>query len=75
MYTYMSLFTARRHNGLGYYGAGPGAIVLDNVGCVGTETNLFDCPHNGLNIHNCNHWEDAGVWCYGKIMCIIKLFD
>ena len=39
--------------------------MLDNVGCTGTEAALFDCPHNGVNVHNCAHSEDAGAICLG----------
>ena len=49
-----------------FYGQGTGAIVLDNLQCTGSETRLVDCPHNGLNIHNCAHSEDAGVQCESK---------
>ena len=42
---------------------GTGQIVLDNLLCTGTESRLVDCPHNGLNVHNCGHSEDAGVRC------------
>ncbi len=58
------------------YGQGTEGIVLDNVGCNGTETNLFDCPNNGLNVHNCGHSEDAGVICLGeqnKNVCLPKI--
>ena len=23
----------------------------------------MDCPHRGIEIHNCNHRDDAGVMC------------
>ena len=40
-----------------------GGILLDNLRCTGRETRLIDCPHNGLNIHNCVHPNDVGVRC------------
>ena len=42
---------------------GTGQIALDNLFCSGTESRLVDCPHSGLNVHNCAHSEDAGVRC------------
>ena len=45
------------------FGAGTGAIVLDNVQCRATESNLIDCPANDIGINNCDHNEDAGVRC------------
>ncbi|XP_062572436.1 deleted in malignant brain tumors 1 protein-like [Saccostrea cucullata] len=39
-------------------------IILDDVGCIGTETNLGQCNYTGLGLSNCDHTEDAGVRCY-----------
>ncbi|XP_029514924.1 macrophage receptor MARCO-like [Oncorhynchus nerka] len=42
---------------------GVGKIWLDDLRCTGTEASVFDCPHNGMGINNCQHNEDAGVQC------------
>ena len=43
------------------FGAGAGAIVMDNVQCTGSESRLINCSFT-LN-HNCVHSEDAGIRC------------
>ena len=48
------------------FGQGTGPILLDDLGCAGTEARLVDCSHSGLSIHNCAHSEDAGARCTGK---------
>ncbi len=48
---------------------GPGdegqPIWLDNVVCNGAESFLLECSHNGIGVHNCQHFEDAAVICKG----------
>ena len=48
------------------FGQGSGPILLDSVTCSGNESTLASCGHLGVNVTRfCNHWEDAGVNCYG----------
>ncbi len=44
------------------FGQGNGDIVLDDVGCDGTETRLEDCPKAQMPAE-CTHTQDAGVSC------------
>ena len=49
-----------------HYGQGTGPIWLDNVQCLGNESDIFACSHNGISYHNkCLHDEDAVVECSG----------
>ncbi|CAH1779950.1 unnamed protein product, partial [Owenia fusiformis] len=62
---------ACKHLGMSYEGAtfkeslggGIGDIWLDDMGCVGTETSLFECTHRSWGDHNCKHGEDVGIAC------------
>ena len=45
-----------------YYGQGTAPILLDNVGCSGTESRLIDCTYDS-NTTDCSHSDDAGARC------------
>lgn len=45
------------------YGPGTGQILMDGVNCIGTESTLESCPHEGWQSHNCQHYEDASAIC------------
>ena len=42
-------------------------IHLDDVFCSGNESNLLDCMHNPVGVHNCIHSRDASVDCLGRL--------
>ena len=50
---------------LARFGQGSGPIYLDQVGCTGSEAMLADCRANPIGVHDCSHFEDAGVGCQG----------
>ena len=41
-------------------------IHLDEVTCMGNESRLTECQHQGIASHDCSHYEDAGVVCSGE---------
>jgi len=45
------------------YGAGSGAIWMDDVQCQGRELHIAHCRHNGWGRHNCSHGDDVSVSC------------
>lgn len=47
------------------YGSGTVPFLLDNVVCSGNESNLLQCVHGGLTVHDCDISEAAGVICGG----------
>ena len=49
-----------------YFGQGSGEIWLDNVYCLGIESSIERCRHNGWKVTYCYHEEDASVICLRK---------
>ena len=41
-------------------------VQLDNLACQGDEISLLECSTHGVNMHECNSSEVAGVMCGGK---------
>ena len=44
------------------FGRGSGPILMDDVGCTGSESRLIDCRYDS-NTGEDNHNEDASVRC------------
>jgi len=64
LYWFIVVYFSYRGTAIGNrYGPGNGTIWLDNVQCIGSETSIADCPHGGLNTHDCFHSEDVSVSC------------
>ncbi|KAK1878258.1 Deleted in malignant brain tumors 1 protein [Dissostichus eleginoides] len=55
-----------------HYGEGSGPIWLDDVGCSGSESSVTECTHRGFGTHNCQHGEDAGVFCSVPVMVLVS---
>jgi len=56
------------------FGWETGQIWLDDLQCIGSESRLVDCHHNGFGLHNCYHGEDAGLVCGSKFQ-ISQIID
>ena len=49
--------------GSSFYGRGSGDILMDEVNCRGSETNLAQCSFTDSRNHDCSHAEDVGIVC------------
>ena len=49
-----------------YFGAGTGRILIDELNCNGSESNLGLCDKKPWGSNDCGHGEDAGLMCLRK---------
>ncbi|XP_064424023.1 scavenger receptor cysteine-rich domain-containing group B protein-like [Latimeria chalumnae] len=63
----MSCGAAIQYKSSAYFGYGTGPVLLDEVDCLGNESDVFTCSNSGWGIHNCGHYEDVGVISEGRI--------
>lgn len=56
-------FDASAAYGQAHFGPGAGMILLDDMACTGTETDIVQCAHNYWMDTNCVNAEDASVVC------------
>ncbi len=59
---FLFFFSDATAYGDAFFGPGTGAILLDNVACLGTEANLTSCSST-TDTSDCVHAEDASVTC------------
>ena len=60
-------FTGAVVNSSAAFGQGTGPVWLDNVHCLGTESQLVNCPSRRVDFLNCYYSDVAGVTCQGKV--------
>lgn len=49
-----------------YFGDGSGPILMNDMACLGAETNLYQCQRGFNTSYAESHSNDATVKCWGK---------
>ena len=57
------------------FGVATGPVLIDDMRCVGNETRLINCRHNGIGIHNCPHSRDVGLRCVIRKFVPLTLYS
>ena len=57
--------------GKAFFGQGSGPVFMNNVECQGTEDSIFFCLSDAIGVHDCDHNNDAGVVCPGKVVSLV----
>ena len=53
---------------------GSGPIFLDQLDCSVTDSFLLDCSRlRPLGLHTCDHSQDVGLACIGKLLLVLRL--
>jgi deleted-in-malignant-brain-tumors protein 1 len=60
--------TAAHHGA--QHGQGSGQIWLDDLACLGSESNILDCPSLRWGTHNCAHSQDVSVECQKRVRLV-----
>ena len=55
------------------FGPGSGPVLLSNVRCAGSETNMLECRNTMFVGSYCSHDRDVGLRCEGKTITTICL--
>ena len=67
-----------RHGGLSLgntYGPGTGRIWLDDVVCMGHETDLGSCRHRWWGSSNCQHSNDVSIACQNRTYGTLNFYS
>ena len=49
------------------FGVPTGPVLFDEANCLGSESRLANCRHNGVGTLNCDHSKDVGLRCQAEV--------